>query len=258
LAAHKGWEVHHLDVKLAFLNGDLQEEVYVEQPAGFVNTGCEHMVHRLQKAMYGLRQAPRVWNVKLENTLLSFGFSRSSSEMTLYTRRVDGEQLVIGVYVDDLMIIGSNCNDIKCFKSEMAKVFNMTDLGLLHYYLGIEVKQSTEGTSLGHSSYALKIVEKCGLTNCNPCSVPMEKRLKLSNQSDEAEVDKTLYKSIVGSLRYLVNTRPDLGFAVGYVNRFLEDPTEDHFAVVKHIVGYVARTMNWVYGLAGKMKMKLI
>jgi hypothetical protein len=127
------------------------------------------------------------------------------------------------------MITRSNCNDIKCFKLEMAKVFNMSDLGLLHYYLGIEVKQSAEGISLGQSSHALKIVEKCGLADCNPCSVPMENHLKLSSQSNEAEVDKTLYISIVGSLQHLVNTRLDLGFAV---SGFLEDPREDHLSAI--------------------------
>jgi hypothetical protein len=243
--AHKGWEVHHLDVKSTFLNGDLQEEVYMEQPAGFVKSDCEHKVLQLQKVLYGLHQVSRAWNVKLDDTLLSLGFRRSSSELTVYTRQADGEQLVVGVYVDDLMITGSNCNNIKCFKSQMAKVFNMSDLGHLHYYLGIEVKQSAGGISLGHSSYALKIVEKCGLADCNPCFLPMENCLKLSSQSNEAEVDKTLYRSIVGSLRYLVNTRPDLGFAVEYISRFLEDPREDHMAAVKHIVCYVAGTLNW-------------
>jgi hypothetical protein len=148
LAAHKGWEAHHLDVKSAFLNGDLQEEVYVKQLAGFINSSGEQKVLWLRKALYGLHQASRAWNKKLDDTLLSFGFSRSLSEPALYTRRVGREQLVVGIYVDDLMITGSNYNDIMGFKSEMANVFNMSDLGLLHYYLGIEVKQSSQGISL--------------------------------------------------------------------------------------------------------------
>jgi hypothetical protein len=198
-----------------------------------------------RKVPYGLHQAPRAWNKKLDDTLLSFSFSRSLSEPAMYTKRVDREQLVVGVYVDDLMITGSNCNDIGGLKSEMAKVFNMSDLGLLHYYLGIEVKQSSEGISLSQSAYALKIVEKCGLVGCNPSQASMENSLKLNNQSEEASVDKTLYRSIMGSLRYLVNTRPDIGFVVGYVSRFLEDPREDHMGALKHNVRYLACTINW-------------
>jgi hypothetical protein len=141
LAAQEGWEVHHLDVKSAFLNGELQEEVFVQQPAGFVKTGEEHKVFRLHKALHGLHQAPRAWNAKLDETLIAFGFSRCPSEPAIYTRRVDGKQVVIGVYVDDLMITGASRGDIKQFKSEMAMVFHMSDLALLHYYLGIEVQQ---------------------------------------------------------------------------------------------------------------------
>lgn len=245
LAAHKGWEVHHMDVKSAFLNGDLEEEVYVEQPTGFVVVGKEHKVLKLRKALYGLHQAPRAWNAKLDRTLLSFGFRRSPSEHAIYIRQDDGKQLVIEVYVDDLVITGSNNIDIRSFKKQMATAFKMSDLGLLHYYLGIEVKQGAEGISLSQGTYAGKILEKSGMADCNPCHVPMEPRLKLSKFSTEQPVDATAYRSVVGSLRYLVNTRPDLAFAVGYVSRFLEDPREDHLAAVKRIVRYVAGTQGW-------------
>jgi hypothetical protein len=181
----------------------------------------------------------------LDDTLLKLGFRRCPSEPALYTKEVEGNQLVIGVYVDDIMITGARDEDIKKFKSEMAQVFNMSDLGLLHYYLGIEVKQGAASIALSQSTYALKIVERFGLKDCNPSQVPMEPRLKLSKESTRPAVDQTMHRSIVGSLRYLVNTRPDLSFAVGYVSRFLEKPCEDHLAAVKHIVRYVAGTCNW-------------
>jgi hypothetical protein len=126
----------------------------------------------------------------------------------------------------------------------MAQVFKMSDLGLLRYYLGIEVKQGPEGISLCQGAYAVKIMKMCGLADCNPNQAPMENRLKLSNLSEAAPVDKTLYRSVVGSLRYLVNTRLDIGFVVGYVRRFLEDLREDHMADVKHIVRYIAGTYS--------------
>jgi hypothetical protein len=259
LAAHEGWEVHHLDVKSAFLNGDLDEEVYVEQPVGFIKVGEEHKVLKLRKALYGLHQAPRAWNEKLDNTLVSFGFCKCPSEPAIYTRSRGKHQLVIGVYVDDLVVTGSSIDGIKQFKTEMAKAFRMSDLGLLHYYLGIEVRQSSQGISLSQKAYAEKIVERCGLRDCNPNATPMEPRLKLSKQSSESAVDKTLFRSLVGSLRYLVNTRPDISFVVGYVSRFLEEPCEDHMAAVKRIVRYVAGTCDWgLWFSRGKEKEALL
>jgi hypothetical protein len=244
LAAQDGWEVHHLDVKSAFLNGDLQEEVFVEQPGGFIKPGKEHQVLRLRKALYGLHQAPRAWNAKLDKTLQSLGFTRCPTEPAIYTRRSCGSQLIVGVYVDDLVVTGTSLDDIKRFKIEMAKIFNMSDLGLLHYYLGIEVKQGADGIYLSQGAYVRKILEKNGMTGCNPYQFPMEPRLKLSKQSSEMIVDKTAYRSVVGSLRYLMNTRPDIGFDVGYVSRFLEEPHEDHLAAVKHILRYLAGTCD--------------
>ncbi|CAA6674500.1 unnamed protein product [Spirodela intermedia] len=127
----------------------------------------------------------------------------------------------------------------------MADAFKMSDLGLLRYYLGIEVRQSARGTSISQGAYAAKILERSGMAGCNPCQVPMATRLKLSKRSTEPLVDATAYRSIVGSLRYLVNTRLDLAFAVGYVSRFLEEPRKDHLTAVKQILRYVAGTKSW-------------
>jgi hypothetical protein len=151
---------------------------------------------------------------------------------------------VVGVYVDDLIVTSSDRDSIRSFKEEMAATFKMSDLGLLHYYLGIEVKQSASGISLSQGGYAMKILES-GMIGCNPCHVRMEAYLKLSKQSTQPLVDAIAYRSIIGSLRYLVNTRPDLAFAVGYVSYFMEEPREDHLAVVKKILCYVAGTYNW-------------
>jgi hypothetical protein len=129
-----------MDVKSAFLNGDLQEEVYVEQPSDFIVTSKEHKVLKLKKALYGLHQAPRAWNMKLYDTLLSLGFWRTPSKHVIYVWWNGNVQLVVGVYVDDLIITGSDHNNIRSFKEEMAAAFKMSDLSLLHYYLGIEVK----------------------------------------------------------------------------------------------------------------------
>lgn len=244
LAAHGKWEVHHMDVKSAFLNGELKEQVYVAQPLGFIVAGSENKVLRLHKALYGLRQAPRAWNAKLDSTMASFGFQRSSAEHGVYTRSQAGRRLIVGVYVDDLIITGSSRDDIKKFKEEMKSKFKMSDLGLLSYYLGIEVQQSSGGIVLCQSGYAKKLLERCGMASCNPSKIPMENRLKLTKLSASKPVNATEYRRIIGGLRYLLHTRPDLAFVVGYLGRFMEEPHEDHLMAVKRVLRFVAGTQD--------------
>ena len=241
-AASAGWGVHHMDVKSAFLNGELEEEVYVQQPSGFAAKGKEHMVLRLDKALYGLKQAPRAWNTKLDSCLVRLGFARCESEHGMYARGATPSRLLVGVYVDDLVITGSDSSDIDMFKLEMQSLFQMSDLGLLSYYLGIEVRQGPSGIDISQGAYALKLLEKADMVGCNPVHTPMEPRFKLSKASTAPATDATEYRSIVGSLRYLVHTRPDLTFAVGFVSRFMEAPTREHLAAVRRLLRYIAGT----------------
>ncbi|WVZ61751.1 LOW QUALITY PROTEIN: hypothetical protein U9M48_011574 [Paspalum notatum var. saurae] len=248
VAAHHGWSVHHMDVKSAFLNGELVEEFYVAQPPGFTAAGHEEKVLRLHKALYGPRQVPRAWNAKLDASLHELGFTRSKCEHGLYVRGAEASRLVVGIYVDDLIITREMKKEIDSFKLQMKKLFKMSYLGPLSYYLGIEVKQGQRGIELRQSAYALKLLEKAGMSSCNSCATPMEVRLKLSKASTSPLVDDpTMYRSIIGSLRYLLHTRPDLSFSVRYLSRFMEEPRTDHMAAVKHLLRYVAGTIN--YGL---------
>ena len=148
------------------------------------------------------------------------------------------------MYVDDLIVTGARAEDIDGFKREMAARFKISDLGALSYYLNIEVRQGKEHISLGQCAYAKKLLERNGMAECKPCATPMEERLKLSKHSMAAKVDTTRYRSIVGGLRYLTRTRPDIAFAVGYVSRFMEDPREDHWSTVKRLLRYVKRTLD--------------
>ena len=163
MAAAKDWRVHHLDVKSAFLNGELAETVFVKQAPGFAVKGAEHKVLKLRKALYGLRQAPRVWNAKLEATLGELGFTHCATEHALYTQRRGKEELGGGVYVDDLIVTGARAEDIDGFKREMAARFKMSDLSALSYYLGIEVRQEKQIISLGQHAYAEKLLEDGGV-----------------------------------------------------------------------------------------------
>jgi len=162
-----------MDVKSAVLNGDLLEEVYVHQPPGFEQPNSAGMVLRLNKALYGLKQAPRAWNAKLDLELCRLGFKKSEEEHAVY--RSEGESfLIVGVYVDDLIICGPDRNRIDSFKQQIMKLFKMSDFGLLSYYLGIEVAQKNGEITICSSAYAAKLVGQCGLSDCKPTDTPME------------------------------------------------------------------------------------
>jgi hypothetical protein len=158
-----------------------------------------------------------------------------------------------------LVITGSSKKEILKFKMEMMKLFKMSDLSLLHYYLGIEVRRKFDGIVLNQASYAKKILDRAGMVDCNPCKIPMDQKIKLSKDSTNPLVDATFYRSMVGGLRYLVNTRPDLAFFVGYVSRFIQEPQADHLAAVNHILRYVTRTVEYglFYPKGNREKLKL-
>jgi hypothetical protein len=168
----------------------------------------------------------------------------SPLEYGLYARSEGDTRLLVGVYVDDLIVIGGCSKTVNNFKEQMQTEFKMSNLDSLSFYLGIEVHQNMGRITLSQGAYTAKIVEKAGLTGCNPCAKSMEPRIKLSKTSSAPAVDGTLYISLVGSLRYLVNTRPDLAFLVGLVSRFMEKPTEDHMAAVKRILRHVVGTIH--------------
>ena len=249
LAASHGWEIHHLDVKTAFLNGELKETVYVFQPEGFVKKGSEDKVYKLNKALYGLRQAPRAWNNKLNRILLDLQFTKCSKEPSVYRKNVGAHLLVIAVYVDDLFVTGTSLDTINKFKKEMSSTFEMSDLGKLSYYLGIEVVQHSEGIVLNQAQYALKILEDAGMTNCNPTHTPMDISLKASKSENEKEVDATIYRKNVGCLRYLLHTRPDLSYCVGVLSRYMQSPRESHAIAMKQCLRYLkgTTTLGLVY-----------
>ena len=155
-------------------------------------------------------------------------------------RRGSGHSvLLVGVYVDDLIITGAEGDRVEAFKAQM-KEFDMSDLG-------VEMRQDASGIALRQTHYAKRILELGGMTGCNPAHTPMEERLKLSRDSTAEEVDSTHYRRLIESLWYLVHTRPDLAFAVGYVSRFMEQPTMEHLQAVRRILRYVAGTLD--YGL---------
>lgn len=188
--------------------------MYVTQPEGFEIKGSERKVYKLKKALYGLKQAPRAWNYKLNKILLSLKFERFLKEPSVYRQAVSGDLLVIAVYVDDLLVTGTNLKQIEEFKAEMTMKSEMSDLGRLTYYLGIEVNQHADGITLCQNRYALRILEETGMKLCNSVQTPMEMGLKLAKSEEESDIDATSYRKVVGCFQYLLHTRPDLSYCI--------------------------------------------
>nr|GEW02574.1 ribonuclease H-like domain, reverse transcriptase, RNA-dependent DNA polymerase [Tanacetum cinerariifolium] len=227
IAANNKWEVHHLDVKFAFLFGDLKEEVYVTQPEGFIKRQDNGKVYRLIKALYGLRQAPRAWNIKLDNTLKSLNFKKY-----------------------DIIITGTPKEEIDKFKAQMEEKFEISDLGLLAYYLGIEVTQTNDDILIKQSAYANKILKEAGMTDCNETWIPMDPGTRLTKITEGTMVNSTEYRSLIRCLRYMLHTRPDLSYSIGLLSHFTQEPQEQHMKAIRKVLRYVKGKKD--YGITYK------
>ena len=202
VATKRCWNVHQMDVHDAFLHGDLHEEVYMRLPPGFQSMDSTK-VCRLRKSLYGLRQAPRCWFEKLSTSLKAYGFEQCLSDYSLFTYRKGSTQIQILIYVDDLIITGNQAAAVEFFKTYLSSCFKMKDLGLLRYFLGIEVARSTTGMYLSQRKYALEIIQDTGLTNSKPTTFPMEQNHKLAISDSPLLEHPEMYRRLVGRLIYL-------------------------------------------------------
>ncbi|GKV19034.1 hypothetical protein SLEP1_g29334 [Rubroshorea leprosula] len=235
--AQNGWKVYHMDVKSAFLNGFLEEEIYVEQPKGFFVHGSENMVYKLHKALYGLKQALRAWYSRIDAYLMQQGFRRSENEATLYVKDINGDvQLLVSLYVDDFLITGSDVQAMEHFMLVMKKEFEMSDLGEMSYFLGLEIKQCGNGIFLSQQKYAQDMMKKFNMGYNKPVSTPLVLNCKMSKNDGNAYVDASWYKSIIGSLLYLTATRPDIMFAASLLSRYMSSPTQVQLSVAKRVL----------------------
>lgn len=227
LAAIKNWHLHQLDVNTAFLHGDLKEEVYMSPPPGLKITDPS-LVCRLDKSIYGLKQASRQWNAKLTEVLLSSGYVQSKSDYSLFTKAVNTGFTAILVYVDDLVLTGTDLAEIESIKKLLDSRFSIKDLGALKYFLGLEVARSQRGISLSQRKYALDLLQDTGLLAAKPSSTPMDCKSKLHKNSGDAHTDITGYRRLIGRLLYLTHTRPDISYAVSNLSQFLDAATVEH------------------------------
>ncbi|XP_020417971.1 uncharacterized protein LOC109948685 [Prunus persica] len=244
----RNWRLFQLDVKSAFLNGVLNEEVYVDQPSGFVIQGSEDKVYKLKKALYGLKQAPRAWYEEINSYFIKTGFYRSPSEATLYTKMSTSGNLIVSLYVDDIIYTGSSEEMMAAFKNDMMRQYEMTDLGLLHHFLGLGVLQTDTCIFLHQKKYAKTLLDKFGLKDCKSVATPLAVNEKLSKVDGSELADETLYRQMVGSLLYLTATRPDIMFAASLLARFMHNPTKKHMGTAKRVLRYIQGTIS--YGIA--------
>ncbi|CAB4298917.1 unnamed protein product [Prunus armeniaca] len=233
------------DVKSAFLNGVLKEEVYVEQPQGFVKKDEETKVYKLHKALYGLKQAPRAWYDEIDAYFNKADFKKSPSEATLYVKAEGSDVLIVSLYVDDIVYTGSSSQMIEEFRRDMMEHYEMTDLGVLHHFLGMGVIQSKQRIFLHQKKYGQKLVEKFGLKDCKIVATPLAMNEKLSKNDGSEAADEGEYRQIVGSLLYLTATRPDIMFAASLLARFMHNPTKKHMGTAKRVLRYIQGTIDF-------------
>ena len=241
LAAKKRLLLHQMDVITAFLNGTLEEEVYMKQPEGFAKEGEDKLVCKLKKSIYGLKQSPRCWNNALDNYLRSINLKQSKADPCVYTA-TEGETVIVAVYVDDILVATENERTMSEIKRQISERFEIKDLGVLKSFLGVQVKVMKNEIFIGQSGYTRNILEKFEMSEAKPISTPVDISAKVK-QANSHPVDAKLYQSAVGKLLYLSNwTRPDITFAVNSVAKFNNSPTEDHWIAVKRILRYLKGT----------------
>lgn len=233
-----------MDVKSAFLNGYINEEVYVRQPPGFEDPHLENHVYRLRKALYGLKQAPRAWYERLSKFLIEKGFSRGKVDTTLFIRHEESNIIIIQIYVDDIVFGGTSEKLCKDFANLMTSEFEMSLMGELTYFLGLQVKQSKEGIFVYQAKYIKEMLKKFGMENAKAIGTPMSTSTKLDKDDQGISVDQKLYRSMIGSLLYLTASRPDIMFSVCLCARFQSNPKESHVLAVKRIFKYLIGTQD--------------
>jgi len=243
-ATHHGFKLYQMDVKSAFLNGPIKEEVYVEQPPGFESEEYPNHVYKLHKALYGLKQAPRAWYECLRDFLIENGFRIGKADSTLFTRKMGKDLFICQIYVDDIIFGSTNKSFCEEFSKIMTDRFEMSMMGVLTFFLGFQIKQVKEGTFISQTKYTHDILKKFGMDKAKPIKTPMGTNGHLDLDLGGTSVDQKVYRSMIGSLLYLCASRPDIMLSVCMCARFQAAPKDCHLRAVKRIMRYLVLTPN--------------
>ncbi|CAM8959928.1 unnamed protein product [Rhodiola kirilowii] len=227
-----------MDVKSAFLNGLLNEEVYVAQPKGFEDPHHLEYVYRLKKALYGLKQAPRAWYERFTEFLINHGYVRGGVDKTLFVKHIGSDFIIAQIYVDDIVFGFSNQKLVDKFVKQMQSEFQMSMVGEMCFFLGLQVKQKADGIFISQSKYARNLIKKFDLKKETHKRTPAATHVKVTKDEASATVDQTLYRSMIGNLLYLTASRPDIAHAVGVCARYQANPKESHLMNVKRTADY--------------------
>jgi Reverse transcriptase (RNA-dependent DNA polymerase)/gag-polypeptide of LTR copia-type/Integrase core domain/GAG-pre-integrase domain len=250
IVANDDLELHQLDVKTAFLNGVLEEDIWMTHPPGFQQGVAAGTACKLKKALYGLKQAPRAWHTRLKEELIAMGFVESDADPSLWVLHYKDRSVYVLVYVDDLLIAGKLISDVQHVKDMLMSAFDARDLGEAKYFIGMEIvrDRSAKYLKLVQKKYAEEVVARFGLSDANPTVVPLNPSVKLSRGSDsDVLLDQSVYpyREVVGSLMYLaVCTRPDISQAVGALARYMSCPLKQHWDAAKGVLRYVKGTTD--------------
>ncbi|KAJ9553297.1 hypothetical protein OSB04_017342 [Centaurea solstitialis] len=243
LASINNWSLIQLDVNNAFLNGDLEEEVYMDIPQGYNVEGefpdGTKLACKLHKSIYGLKQASRQWNTKFSNFMLSIGFSQSKADYSLFHKGHGQDFVALLVYVDDIIIMGASECGIAKLKDQLSNTFKLKDLGDLKFFLGLEVIRTEEGILLSQRRYVLQLLEDSGMLTSKPVKEPMDPHHLLIDDDGDLLTDASQYRRMIGRLLYLTITRPNVCFAIQKLSQYVSQPRTGHMQAVKHLLRYL-------------------
>ncbi|XP_068636011.1 uncharacterized protein [Aristolochia californica] len=235
------WEIRQLN---AFPNGELEEQVYMSQPSGFLDTQFPNKVCRLKRALYGLKQAPRAWFQRLSSALLQWGFSNSRTDNSMFLRFGKATTLIVLVYVDDIIIIGSSSRHISSLIVQLDSVFALRDLGQLSYFLSIEVSYNEGFMHLNQTKYISDLLHRTEMFDTKPAKIPGVVGQNLSKFDGDPMAEVTQYRSVVGALQYVILTRPDIAVAINKACQFMQQPTTAHWLSIKRILRHLRGTIQ--------------
>uniref|UniRef100_A0A2N9FVU6 Reverse transcriptase Ty1/copia-type domain-containing protein n=1 Tax=Fagus sylvatica TaxID=28930 RepID=A0A2N9FVU6_FAGSY len=248
LAVSLNWPLRQLDVKNAFLHGTLKEEVYMVQPQGYIDPSHPSHVCKLLKSIYGLKQAPRAWFESFTSQLLHLGFLASNADSSLFVYKNKSVIAYLLLYVDDIVLTSNTPSYLDHLIQQLSTVFDLKDLGPLHYFLGLQVTRSSSGLFLNQAKYAYGLIKKHNMLTSKPAKSPSCPNTRLSLHEGDLLPDPHAYRSLVGALHYLTFTRPDISFSIHQVCQYMSAPTTIHLAVAKQILRYLQGTLN--HGIA--------
>lgn len=264
IAALEDWEIEALDVKTAFLYGELDEEIYMEQPEGFVEKGTENHVCLLKKAIYGLKQASRTWNIKIHNTLIELGFDRIHSDAGVYVYRQQGGNLILILYVDDIFPIGNSKLAMSALKKNLMDRYEMRDIGEAKLILGMRVQRDCKAKTilLDQESYIQEALKRFNMANANPARTPLPSGAVLQKADSDYKADSGLlrqYQALIGTLIYvMIGTRPDISYAVIRLSQYMSNPTDHHYKSAKYILRYLLGTQSYAIKYNGSSNAGII